>query len=99
VGWALLGCYLLHAGGGKEREEKGLGPDSARREKKEERNPFPFCIFYFQNFAQFEFTQEFKTSLNLINDVHGTSITLGETPCTLFLEIVSSQNRIRIRHF
>jgi hypothetical protein len=34
-----LGCYLLHVGGGKEREEKGLGPDLARRERKEERNP------------------------------------------------------------
>jgi hypothetical protein len=69
VGWALLGCYLLHAGGGKEREEKGFGPDSARREKKEERNPFPFCIFFlfsvFKTLHSLNLLRSLKPAYNL----------------------------------
>jgi hypothetical protein len=52
----------------RERERrKDLGQIRPGERKKKGKEPFSFLyflsIFYFQNFAQFEFTQEFKTSL------------------------------------
>jgi hypothetical protein len=66
VAWLLLGCQLLRRAADKRERRKGLGPDSARRE----RDGFffytlfsIFCFLVFKTFAQFEFTQEFKTTL------------------------------------
>jgi hypothetical protein len=75
--WATICCTERQI-----RERGGRAWAGFGQERKREIFSIPsflFLILYFsKSLHRFEFTRGFKTSLSIINNIHRTSITLGE---------------------